>query len=457
MPAFLLWLSWQHRRTMAEIFTVAVIVSIVVGGSWTGAMAMHDYWFGSTHDESAALFVAVDQVEWVWLGGLTDTEVTVVVGPAEEATELMVVATPTAGGAAIRSASVTMVGQPTARLYLSGLETDTEYRFVVEVDGEADSGRGQGSFTTAPAGASSFHFAFSSCARTDSNGAVFDAIAGEDPLFFLLLGDIHYANLESSDPTDHRTALTRQLTRPGQAALYRQVPIAYVWDDHDYGPNDADATSPTRPAARQAYREMVPHYDLVEEGDSAIHQAFTVGRVRFILTDSRSERTDATMLGAQQLEWLIEEVTAASETHALVVWGNAVPWIGNSTEGGDNWNGYASERGQIADAMAEADVQNLLMLSGDAHMVAFDDGTNSDYSTDKVGGFPIMHAAPLDRRGNEKGGPYSHPTFPGSGQYGTVEVVDEGGDEILVRLTGRTSDGETLMAEELSFAAGAES
>ena len=87
-----------------------------------------------------------------------------------------------------------------------------------------------------------------------------------------------------------------QLTQPGQAALYRHVPIAYVWDDHDYGPNDAGADSPTRTAARTAYREVVPHHPLVRPGDSPIQQAFTIGRVRFVLTDNRSERTEDSML-----------------------------------------------------------------------------------------------------------------------------------------------------------------
>ncbi len=42
---------------------------------------------------------------------------------------------------------------------------------------------------------------------------------------------------------------------------------------------------------RQAYREVVPHYPLVHAGDGPINQAFTIGRVRFVLTDNRSERS----------------------------------------------------------------------------------------------------------------------------------------------------------------------
>ena len=39
-------------------------------------------------------------------------------------------------------------------------------------------------------------------------------------------------------------------------------------------------------------------------------------------------------------------------------------------------------------------------MSGDAHMLAVDDGSHTP------GGFPVMHASPLDKKGSIKGGPY---------------------------------------------------
>ena len=218
------------------------------------------------------------------------------------------------------------------RVDASGLRPGSSYRFQFVVDGERDSTRGIGSFRTPGVGAESFRVALSSCARVGSNGRVFDAIAASDPLLYLAIGDIHYANIGVNSPDAFRSAYDRLLTEPGQAALYRQVPIAYVWDDHDYGPNDGDSTSPSRPAARQVYREVVPHAG-VEPGDAPINQAFTIGRVRFVMTDSRSERTDDSMLGDEQLAWLIDELTESSRTHALVVWVNPVPWIVEARRG----------------------------------------------------------------------------------------------------------------------------
>ena len=85
------------------------------------------------------------------------------------------------------------------------------------------------------------------------------------------------------------------------------------------------------------------------------------------------------------------------------------------------------------------------MVSGDAHMVAIDDGTNSGYGPDGSPGFPVLHAAALDRPGSVKGGPYSHGAFPGGGQFGRIEIRDDGGPTIDVRLSGHTWRGEELV------------
>ena len=172
--------------------------------------------------------------------------------------------------------------------------------------------------------------------------------------------------------------------------------------------------------------------------------------MRFVVTDTRSERADGSMLGAEQLAWLEAELTGASRTHALVIWMNPSPWIGEPSAAGDGWSGFAEERRQIADTLAAAEVDNLLMVSGDAHMLAFDDGTNSGYATDGSPGFPVFHAAALDRPGSVKGGPYSGGAFPGFGQYGVIDVLDDG-QRVEVRLTGKNWKGDVLISEVLRF------
>ncbi len=455
VPAFLLWLSWQHQRSPHELTAVAAVTALLVGGTWTGARDVYDTYFGPTHPESTTPELAVDDVRWVLAGVPTADSITVTARLVDRAATATLQVRPASGEDGVRGAVSTAVVPDeygVARMHVDGLDADTAYTYRVAVDGEPDRTRGVGHFRTPSDHAMSFTVVLGSCARTGSNGSVFDAMAAEDPLFYLVLGDIHYGNIDSSEPEPFVDAFDRLLTEPAQASLYRSTAFAYIWDDHDFGPNDADASSPGREAVADVYRSVVPSAALVD--DVAVFQAFTVGRVRFVLTDTRSQRTDDTMLGDEQLAWLVDELVTASRTHSLVVWANAVPWIGAAAEGGDGWSGYPDERARISQVIADESIENLVMVSGDAHMVAIDDGTNTNYAAGAVGGgFPLLHAAALDRAGNVKGGPYSGGTFPGGGQYGVLEIVDPGGDAaVTVTMSGKTWDGRTLVTGTFDLA-----
>jgi hypothetical protein len=86
-------------------------------------------------------------------------------------------------------------------------------------------------------------------------------------------------------------------------------------------------------------------------------------------------------------------------------------------------------------------------------MIAADDGTNSDYSTSGFGGFPVFHAAALDRHGSAKGGPYSEGSFPGGGQFGLITVTDTGGATIDVAFSGRTWENDEVVSYGFSVPA----
>jgi PhoD-like phosphatase len=454
-PAVMFWLVWQQDRPVGRVVALGLVTAGLLGALWTVSAGLYDHYFGPTHPSSETAAIAVDRVEWIWSGGVT-SESAVVVARLDDDEDGDVEAAvlhvgPIAGGPR-HAVGGAPDGDRIVRWEIDGLEAGTVYRYAVVVGGDRDHGRGVGRFRTAPAGPRSITVAVAACARTGSNGAVFDAIRAVHPDLYVVEGDLHYGNVTDTDPGTFLRLYDRVLTAPAQAALYRSVPVAYVWDDHDYGTNDADADAPSREAARAAYRQAVPHHPLPAGSRSgAIYQAFTMGRVRFVLTDTRSERSGTSMLGRRQLAWLLNELRTAGRTHGLVVWVNPDPWIAPAEPGRDDWGGYAEERQLIADAIAELGTHNFVMLSGDAHMVALDDGTNSDYSRAGGGGFPVLHAAALDRPGEVKGGPYSEGTFPGGGQFGTLAVHDHGGDRVTLDLAGRDWTGRTLVARSFQL------
>ena len=90
------------------------------------------------------------------------------------------------------------------------------------------------------------------------------------------------------------------------------------------------------------------------------------------------------------------------------------------------------------------------MLSGDAHMLAIDDGSNNRYGPSGERMFPVMHASALDRSGRLKGGPYSHGAVKGGGHFGLMTVEDDGSDNVNIILSGRNYRDEEIMGITLN-------
>jgi phosphodiesterase/alkaline phosphatase D-like protein len=465
IPGGLFLLAWQRTQSAGSILVLGLVMATLAAAGGYGADQVYSYYFGPTHPESSLDALPVNIVEWVWAGGVTRSSVTVNAKLDDDSDAVRLAVSEKAGMTDAVYSGIDTADEDTNQRVVSftmdGLRADTEYFYAIESGGELDLTR-QGRFRTFPAGAALFTFAFSSCARTGSNGSVYDAIRENDPLFFLITGDFHYSNIEENDPDQFRDALDDTLTSPAQSALYRSTPIAYTWDDHDFGPNGADGTSASAPAAQTVYRQVVPHYTLAAgDGPAPIYQAFTAGRVRFIVTDTRSARSSAsdpdgpgkTMLGGVQKAWFKNELLAANGRYPLIVWVNGVPWIDEAGEGKDTWGGYATERSELANFIADNEIRGLVMLSGDAHMLGIDDGTNSDYSAIGGAAFPVMHAAALDRHGSEKGGPYSEGAYPGSGQFGLMSVADDGSASIEVTWSGRNSEDEEIVGYSFTIQA----
>ncbi|MDP1579445.1 MAG: alkaline phosphatase D family protein, partial [Candidatus Didemnitutus sp.] len=261
---------------MRRLFFLCAAVSVLALGARGGDLVLRGPWSGAvTHDSAVvvAKLATLANGAWLELSHSVDfgevTRVEALPALAEQSPEI-------------------------ARFALTGLSPNTPYYYRVrlaDVPRDPSDDRSHGTFTTfpPPLTPSSFHFAFASCARTGSTHQVFRQIALQGPSFYLMTGDLHYEDISWNHLPSFRSAYDTVLGSERQRALYRMVPIIYTWDDHDFGPNGSDRHSPSRAASHAVYREYVPHYPLAAPGDDGpIAQAFTFGRVRFLVLDTRS-------------------------------------------------------------------------------------------------------------------------------------------------------------------------
>jgi alkaline phosphatase D len=391
-------------------------------------------------------------VDYAWSGAVTDSSFALVFMP--KTTGSFRISVSHDRGIAFREV-IAVDGIQPVRVDIPGLEEATNH--VWQVNGVT------GRVSTFATGAFSFDVAVGSCADTGSESPLFKQIASRNPTLYLQTGDLHYGDIETDCEAAFRDHIGRVARSETQAGLYRTAPWAYMWDDHDYGPNNSAGDAPCRAVALDHYRRFFPHHPTAfTDSLGPVSNVFDAGRVRFILSDLRSQKvrptydpadpckrlTAGTVFGSEaHLDWFFGELTEAKAKGQVVAWVSGIPWInapgGPNYECGedDDWGGYPEERTRIATFIRENGIP-LFMVSGDAHMVAFDDGTNAE------GGFPVFHAAPLDRRGSYKGGPYSHGFSTERGQFGWISVTDTGADSLTVTFSAYNLRDEPVVNTE---------
>ena len=386
-----------------------------------------------------------------WAGALTPTSARLAVRPPGSVGTVLVAERSDLAAPVARLA----VTRDTFLADISGLRPDTTYFYGLEgvrvPPGEFK--------TPSVSPRAPLRVALGSCSWTQGNGGVFESIAALEPrpLAFVHAGDLHYADIAENRLPLFEEAF-HQVHLHEQKELFRTMPIMYTWDDHDYGSNNADGSSASKPAAMAAFRKFVPALLACEQGpfavdcvrDGGIFQAYEIQGVLFILTDLRSQSTEGSTLGDGQRKWLIGLLARWREWR-LIVWVSSKPWLG---VGGDSWGSYPDERLLISDAIASAGVRNLIMVAGDAHMLAVDDGSNTDFSSvsgiargnaSARAGFPLFQVAPLAGTGSSKSGPYSHGCmaykFFVNHQFGILDIDDGDEGSVCVTFRGMTATG----------------
>jgi phosphodiesterase/alkaline phosphatase D-like protein len=210
------------------------------------------------------LFLAICATAWgqapaaliggMWSGNVTPTSATVVVRVNASSTRVRLQVstnpslTPAIFSPAVNSAANT---GNAVKLTVQGLQPDTDYYYGVEVAGALRAEpTSRGRFRTFPLGKSSFRIAFASCGDfRAADQSAYTAILEERPLLFINVGDLHYSDTNTTNPEDYRNNYDNVLSHSVQGALYRNVPVAYMWDDHDFCGNDSDTTAIGRDTA----------------------------------------------------------------------------------------------------------------------------------------------------------------------------------------------------------------
>lgn len=352
----------------------------------------------------------------------------------------------------------------TTNVKITNLAGEQTYYYNVLVDGVAQFTSPYPHFKTfAPRGqATPFQFVILSDFRTVSKitqpVATFKNAPLEKPDFVIIGGDFDHRN-----PTtiDEKRQMFRDLYTPadGMEDFVRQVlpnfALAHFWDDHDYGANNSDKMYPDKSLSLQVLQEYFPLYPL-PTGVVGDWQSFSYGSADFFILDARSQRDpplerdsehksmlDGDDLGdAGQWTWLLNGLKRSQAKWKFIV----SPVILNpTTKARDGWGAYPTERQHLLDFIRANNITGVIVLSGDLHAGAIDDGTNSGLPemvtpTANDGFEQRCLTEPSGNVGTWSVGSYGDGSGTPCNGYGVVQVLT---NPDRVRLEVKDSDGKT--------------
>ena len=364
---------------------------------------------------------------------------------------------------------------------LSGLAPGSTARYRIEGDGDVREGtvRTQPVWREAKA-APDITIALGSCyflgdtnpllgnASYGGGFEIFDAIAAKKPDLMIWLGDnLYFQRADFLDPEAmgrrhrlHRShePLSRLLTATSHIA---------VWDDHDYGWNNADASYPMKGEALRLFKRYWANASYGLPETPGVFGFAQHGDVDIVLTDGRYYRSHdrmpdtpaKTMYGAAQLEWMKNLLVNLRNPVKLFVSGSQV-W--NTASRFDGLHQFPSEQAALASFLLAQRIDGLLFVSGDRH---FTELLRIDRAASAGGAYPLYEftSSPLTSRPweNPEAGERDNPqlvpgTLVGKRQFGIIRVSGPGNDRAITLesydQTGTLLWQHALRARELRFA-----
>lgn len=236
---------------------------------------------------------------------------------------------------------------------------------------------------------------FASCADQKEDQSIWDQIASENPDLVLYMGDNVYGDVRSGDRAlpELKAAYMRLASSEPFARLRAKAPVLPMWDDHDYGLNDAGADFKFRAEAEKLFEYVWNvRADDPRAGREGVHGAWILGdngeRVQIIMLDTRFFRSplkptdkmnekgkerylpdpdpQKTMLGAAQWAFLAEELKKPADLRLLV---SSVQVLAEG-HGWEAWRLLPAERERLYALLKTTGTDNLVVLSGDRHSAA---------------------------------------------------------------------------------------
>jgi len=236
---------------------------------------------------------------------------------------------------------------------------------------------------------------FGSCSHQDNAMPILKAINKEAADLFIFLGDNIYGDTKNMQ--DMANKYQRLGNNPEIKALRLATPTIAIWDDHDYGENDAGAEYSQKEQSRKLMLDFwqEPKNSARYTQKNGIYTAYMYGetheKVHVILPDLRWNRDtlvnvgmleyqnkrkpknmgpyrtslakNASMLGETQWQWLESELQKPAKIKVIA---SSLQLLAEFT-GWESWANFPYDRERLFALIKKHQVNGVIILSGDTH------------------------------------------------------------------------------------------
>lgn len=315
--------------------------------------------------------------------------------------------------------------------------------------------------------------AFGSCVDPREAQPIWDSVLAYKPDLFIFGGDNVYGDSKDRELKELKEAYALARRSPGYMKLRQSVRHLAIWDDHDYGINDAGGDMPFKAESKE---EFLKFWDAPTDDPRRLHEGIyyseafgTPGqRVQVILLDIRSFKSPwlptehrgapgmeryvpdndpaKTMLGPAQWAWLAERLREPADLRLVV---SSIQVLADG-HGWERWGNFPRERRKLYELVRQTRAENLIFLSGDRHLGALyreTSGTPYPFTEITSSGLTKYFPNPKEPGPNRLGAVFGRPNF------GTIDIDWW---EKKVRLSVRDEAGQPVRShsvpmEEMRF------
>lgn len=236
---------------------------------------------------------------------------------------------------------------------------------------------------------------FGSCSHQDKAMPIFNAINKENADLFIFLGDNVYGDTENMSHLANKYELLG--ANEGFKNLIQQTPTIAIWDDHDFGENDAGAEYLQKEASRKLMLDFwnEPKNSIRYTRKDGIYTSYMYGntdqKIHVIMPDLRwnrdklnsvgkenylferkprnmgpyspSESAKASMLGETQWQWLEKELQRPAKIKLIASSLQLLPEF----TGWESWANFPHDRNRLLSLIKKYRINGVVIISGDTH------------------------------------------------------------------------------------------